>query len=176
MARAKPSKSAKTNPWSGIPAENRPTGERMAKGHIQAVEFKETGEGRQKGAVAIDLDATPIDAAVRRGNITLRQRDAALRYESLRQLIAEVGGQRDSLDMTPRGHGGSGDPSAKLLDGKADYALICSQVLTVEVHRIVKSVVMSHDAIGDMRPTYRRYRYLCTGLTALADHWQMPGE
>lgn len=177
MARAKTTKKP-ADKWASIPPENRPTDERRRFGDIQVVEFKENGEGRVKGVVPLDRACVPILAAANAKNpkISARQKDAALKYEGLRAKIDEFSaGRRDSLDMSPRGHTGNADPSGAFLDAKADYARICAGILTQDVHRVVRSVVIAHEAIGDMRPSYRRYRYLCEGLDALADYWKIPG-
>jgi hypothetical protein len=147
----------------------------MRFGDVRPIEFEENGEGRLKGVHAKDFEATPVDRAHNRGKITGRQHDAAEKYEKLRDRLRLTGGARDSLDMSPRGHASASDGRiAQEIDDKAEYARICLK-LTYDVHAVVRSVVVAHDAIGECRPSYRRFRYLCEGLDVLADFWEMPG-
>lgn len=169
--RAKPA-----DQWSGIDPENRPTPERQAHGVIRPVEFSEKGEGRAKGKVAFDFEATPIMRAFHRGKITERQKDAAARYLWLYAVTKETGGRRDSLDMTPRGSNEWSESRLNWMIDRKQEISMAEAATPPAAMMVVKSVVVHEEPIGDARAKYRRYALLMEGLDALADVWKMPGE
>lgn len=167
--RRKPHKPA--DPWSGIDPENRPTPERMKFGLIKPVDFKDKGDKRWKGKMAYDFAANPVALAHGCKALSDRQKDAADRFEEICETIHLRGGSRDSLDMSPRGHGEMSNSAAeRLAQAQSDYRSARKQLHRWE-DLVIHSVVLHHHKTGPY--SQRRFLVLASGLDKLAEHWKI---
>lgn len=166
----KPRKAAKrVNEMQDRPGQARPTPERIAKGSYRVGETSRAGI-----CFAVDEDATPVRAAYRRGKLTKRQVDAAEAYEEHHTFVWGRGGSRDCLDTSPRGGTSHGSDSQQMRCASANRRLTALMTrMDAKVARVLFDVCVRQEAIGDCRPTYKRYQHLVLGLDICADFYNI---
>lgn len=147
----------------------RPTPERIAKGSYRVGETSRAGI-----RFVMDEDATPIRAAHRRGKLTRRQVDAAEAYEEHHTSVWGRGGSRDCLDTSPRGGASHESDSQQMRWASANRRLNALMALMdAKVAKVLFDVCVNQEAIGDCRPTYKRYQHLVLGLDICADFYKI---
>ena len=139
------------------PLDNSPTPQRISMGAYTV------GSTRR---VWHDVASTPLRRALHRRKLALRQVEAGEWMEGLQRALSGSPGQRSCLDLGPRGEGTTDQERI------AHIARLHAQAmsrLTHEQRAVVRSVCYEHHPIGDMRPSYRRYRQLFLALMVIAD-------
>ena len=132
--------------WAPHPdsGNDRPTPERMAHGQFDLIGGQEAGS-----RVPFDRAASLLDRAVLAGKLTAVQRDAVQRFAGLRRRCGWRIGQRDSLDMSPRGYSGDG-ATVELIDAERRLA---------EVHAWLRPLPGAWSVLVDVaeeRTSFRR--------------------
>lgn len=154
--------------WEHDPASGnaRPTPEQLARGSYDLIPGERVGS-----RVAINRASCPLDRAYNAGKITEGERDAGIRWQSLRAVLGACSGPRSCLDDTPRGAAG---------DFVAQQQIDAGRLLT-EAYRAVQPMPGAWGALVDVvemgapvgHYSERSERWVCLkwALGALADHW-----
>tara|TARA_B100000700_G_C15057266_1_gene863573 strand:+ start:813 stop:1274 length:462 start_codon:yes stop_codon:yes gene_type:complete len=147
--------------------DDAPTPETLSKGVYKLVRLH-----KKSSRVWVNQEPTPILRAFNRDKLTFRQFEAAKIFEARYTAYWARSSGRNILDQTPRGKSAD-DDSLQERALKAKERLIeietCSG-MTKSYLKVLVSVCVDYEKIGDCRPTRKRYSYLCSGLDCVANY------
>jgi hypothetical protein len=160
--------------WEDDPASGnaRPTPEQIARGSYDLIPGERCGV-----RVAVNRASCVLDRAHSAGKLSAGERDAGIRWRSLRAVLGHSSGPRSCLDWSPRGADG---------DFVAQAQIDASRKLT-DAHRVVNVMPGAWSALVDVVEMGEPVRYLCPlrsrrfrlvqwALATLADHWGLSAE
>lgn len=159
---------AKQDQWKDAPKHHRPTPEQRKRAHYSLHETERKGIKK-----AINQDSTPLRRALRSKKLTADQVEAGERFEELYVSVWGRSGSRDSLDQSPRG-GVSHEADSQQL-------YICNQkkrlddlqfAMDAYTARVLHSVCVAQEKIGDCRPQYKRYAALVAALDIAVQYFK----
>lgn len=139
----------------------------------QHAHYERGGVERGGRAVWVNMDASPLRSAYRRGKLTLRQVRAGEAWEAAHRWAETPRSPRSCLDFGVKGHAGDVGPS--YADSVRRWRVAVQHVGMARA-AVLSSVCVRHEPIGDLRETYRRFRALIEGLNMVADHWGLATE
>jgi hypothetical protein len=152
---------------------------------LRQVAAQDVGDGPVVVArVMVNVQATPLDAALASGAISPRQHEAGLQVHRYWRQQGLAGRQRDSLDISPRGKAGnvadggaaaSAHAMRELAKLRDRLRMMSRGGLRDECYAIGMSVCAHLEPTGDRRQKYRRFALLCHFLDAAADLWGIAG-
>lgn len=114
--------------------------------------------------VFINKAPSPLRRAFRSGKLSPEQVAAGEWLEALWKALNGSTGARSCLDWSIPGHSET-EPERRVRQ-ESEYKHV-RRLMGTRIGTVVHSVCVLHEAIGDCRPTYRRYRMLCEGLDVL---------
>ena len=147
------------------PSGEVPTPEAFRKSDFDLVQI-----GKRGAKVFVNRGTTPFEKAYFRGKITNRQFEASKVYELRYNAYWGRSSQRNTLDITPRGKSViSSESEINLRRKEALEKVETCRGMAKQHLKVLVSICVYHEPIGDCRPERKRYRLFCEGTDFIAD-------